>query len=167
VVFRSAMAELELTRAPDDRRLYVLDGVGSLRFEHSLGPRRATAAAGERRWRLRTSLWRRSVEATDESGSAVGSFDPQALRRGGALTWGGRELQIRPASWWRERYALADGDRELALLDAKSWARRPVRVTLEEETDAVEPGLLLFAANVVRGLSDDASAAAGAAAATG
>jgi hypothetical protein len=160
------MADLELTRAKDDRRSYGLEGVGTLRFERSFGAPRATAAAGDRRWRLQTSVWRRSVKATDETGAVVGTFDPRALRRGGRLEWGGRELEMRPASVWRERYALADGDRELALLDAKDWGKRPVRVTLDDPA-AIEPGLLLFAVFVARGLSQDAAAAASSVAATG
>lgn len=159
------MADLELTRATGDRRLYVLDGVGRLRFERGLGARRATAEAGDRSWRLTTRLWRQSVEATDAAGSVVGAFDPRALRRGGALEWSGRELELRPASRWRERYALADGDRELAVFDAKGWGKRPVRVTLDDPA-AVEPGLLLFAAFVVRGLAEDATTAAATASAS-
>jgi hypothetical protein len=160
------MADLELTRAQDDRRLYALEGVGTVRFERGLGGRRAIAEAGERRWRLATRFWRRSVEATDESGSVVGTFDPRALRRGGALGWRGRDLQLRPASRWRERYALADGDRELVLLDGKGRGKRPVRVTLADAAE-VEPGLVLFAAFVVRGLAEDASAAAAGASSAG
>jgi hypothetical protein len=159
------MADLELTRAPDDRRLYVLEGVGTLRFERGRRARQATAEAGERSWRLARRLWRRSVAATDEAGATVGSFDPRALRRGGALEWSGRELQLRPASRWRERYALADGDRELAVFDARGWGKRPVRVTLDDPA-AVEPGLLLFAAFVVRGLAEDATTAAATASAS-
>jgi hypothetical protein len=60
---------------------------------------------------------------------------------------------------------LADGERELAVLDGKSWGRRPVKVTVDD-SDAVDPGLLLFAAFVVRGLAEDAGGAAGAGAAT-
>jgi len=71
----------------------------------------------------------------------------------------------RPAASFRERYALLDGDRELALLEGKSWGRRPVRLSVATDA-AVEPGLLLFAAFVVRGLAEDASAIAGAAAST-
>jgi hypothetical protein len=155
------MADLELTRAPDDRRLYLLQGVGTLRFERGLGGRRAGAEAGDRRWRLTTGFWRRSVEAADESGSVVGTFEARKLRRGGAVHWSGQDLELRPASRWRERYALADGDRELALFDAKGWGKRPVRVTVDDPA-AVEPGLLLFAAFVVRGLAEDASTAAAA-----
>ena len=98
-------------------------------------------------------------EASDATGAVVGSFDPRTLRRGGALAWRGREFELRPASAWRERYALADGERELAVLDGKSWGRRPVEVTIDDP-NAVDPGLLLFAAFVVRRLAEDAAAAA-------
>ena len=54
------------------------------------------------------------------------------MRRGGTLRWQEQELELRPASKWRERYALADGERELGLLDGKGWGRRPVRVTVED-----------------------------------
>jgi hypothetical protein len=68
---------------------------------------------------------------------------------------------LRPASRWRERYALADGDHELAVFEGKGWGRRPVKITVDDPR-APDPGLLLFAAFVVRGLGEDASAAAGA-----
>jgi hypothetical protein len=87
----------------------------------------------------------------------VGEFAPRSLRRGGPVRWADRELALRPSSAWRERYALVDGERELALLDAKSWGKRPVRVTADD--GAVEPGLLLFAAFVAGGLAEDAAAA--------
>jgi hypothetical protein len=60
---------------------------------------------------------------------------------------------------WRERYALADGDREIALLDGKSWGRRPVTITVDEH-NALDPGLLLYAAFIVRTLASDDSAGA-------
>ena len=66
---------------------------------------------------------------------------------------------MRPASSWRDRYALADGDRELAILEGKSWGRRPVKFALDDP-EAVDAGLLLFAAFVVRGLAEDAGASA-------
>jgi len=107
--------------------------------------------------------------ATDESATEVGEFEPRSLHRGGTLRWAGRELTLRPASAWRERYALADGDKELVVLDGKSWGRSPVKVTIDDP-QSLDAGLLLFAAFVVRGLASDAgaSAAAGASvAATG
>jgi hypothetical protein len=149
------MAELELTRTRDDRRLYAIAGVGTLRLEGLLS-RRATAEAGGRRWELaRTGVFGSAMDATDATGAVHGRFEGRALRRGGTLRWGERELTLRSASALRERYALADGERELVRLDGKGWGRRPVRITLEDPA-ACEPGLLLFAAFVVRGLAEDA-----------
>jgi hypothetical protein len=160
------MADLELTRTLGDRRLYALEGVGTLRLE-GFASRAATAEAvdGER-WRLgRRRFWQRAIQATDRAGATVGEFEPRSLRRGGTIRRAGREFALRPASHWRERYALADADRELAVLDGKSWGRRPIRITVDE-LEALEPGLLLFAAFVVRRLAEDAAADAAAASAS-
>ena len=163
------MLELELRRTDHDRRLYALESVGTVRLS-GLVSRTGTAEAGGRSWRIgRRGFWQRTIVATDESGTEVGEFEPRSVHRGGTLRWAGRELRLRPASAWRERYALADGERELVVLDGKSWGRSPVKVTVEDP-QSLEAGLLLFAAFVVRGLAADAgaSAAAGASvAATG
>ena len=157
------MIELELTRSRDDRRLYELAGVGTLRLE-GLASRRALAQASGRRWAIaRRGFWRRQIEAVADDGSVDGRYEPRSVRRGGTVRWGGRELALRPASVWRERYALADGERELALFEGKGWGKRPVKVSLAEE---LEPGLVLFTTFVVRGLAEDANAAAGAAVST-
>jgi hypothetical protein len=146
------MTELELTRTPDDRRLYALPGVGTLRLEGLLA-RTATATADDRRWRFGgRGRWRRGAQATDAAGAVVGEFEPHRLRRGGTLRWAGEDFLIQPASRFRERYALRAGERELVVLDGRGWGRRPVRVRLES-SEPVEPGLLLFAAYVVRGLA--------------
>lgn len=159
------MADLELTRSPDDRRLYALEGVGTLRLE-GWSARRAIADAGPASWRIaRSGFWQRAIEAVDAAGITVGEFEPNTLRRGGAVRWDGRELTLRPASMWRERYALADGEQELAVLDGKGWGKRPVKVSVEDPA-AIEPGLLLFAAFVVRSLAEDAGAAGGSVAAS-
>jgi hypothetical protein len=156
--------ELDLTRVPDDRNCYAIDGVGMLRLD-GIWSRSATAEAGQRSWRLsRVGFRKRAAEATDAAGALVGVFKAWGKRRGGSLQWGGDELALRPASAWRERYALADGERELAVLDGKGWGKRPVKVAVHDP-DAVDPGLLLFATFVVRGLAEDAGAAAGAASA--
>ena len=112
---------------------------------------------------------RATIEAFDAAGTVVGSFAPRTLRRGGSIRWGDRELELRAASAWKERYALGDADRELATLDGQGWEKRPVRITLDD-LDRLEPGLLLFAVFAVRQLADDSSATAGgasSAAATG
>jgi len=156
-------ADYELTRTPGDRRLYTLDGIGTLRL-NGAAARTATAESVSGRWRIASrGFWRRLIQATDEAGVLVGEFEQRrGMRRGGALRWGDRTFTLRPASAWRERYALTDGDRELAILDGKGWGRRPVRVIIDQAA-LDEPGLILFATFVVHGLATDAISAAGAA----
>jgi hypothetical protein len=153
--------ELELRRTHHDRRLYALESVGTVRLS-GLASRTGIAETGGESWRIgRRGFWRRDIVAADESGTEVGAFEPRSLRRGGTLRWAGRELMLRPSSAWRERYALADGEKELAVLDGKSWGRRPVKVTIDD-AQSLDPGLLLFAAFVVKGLAADAGATAAA-----
>jgi hypothetical protein len=162
------MAELELTRTREDHSLYALEGVGTLRLKGWLS-RTATVEAGTRSYEVaRRGLFSPVTEATDAAGSTVGTFRGRTLKRGGTLTWMGKEYTLRPASLFKERYALADGDRELATIEGKGWGKRPVAITADDAT-AADPGLLLFAAFVVRGLAEDASSSAGGAsvAATG
>jgi hypothetical protein len=159
------MGDLELTRAPEDRRLYALQGVGTLRLE-GWGAPRATAETGARSWHFaRRGVLRRTIDATDAFGGDAGTFKQHRGRRGGTLRWDEDELALRPASLWRERYALADGDRELVVLDGKGWGKQPVKVTVDDGAE-LDPGLVLFATFVVRGLADDAGAAAASAAAS-
>jgi hypothetical protein len=159
------MADLELTRSPHDRRLYALGDLGSLRFEGFFS-RSAVAEAGGQSWRFtRRGVFRNRFDATDAAGTPIGLFEPRSVRRGGSVQWSGRSFALRPASAWRERYAVADGDRELAVFEGKGWGRKPVRVEINEST-APDAALLLFTAFVVRGLAEDASGAAGAAAST-
>ena len=159
------MTELELTRTPHDRRLYTLEGVGTIRLE-GLFSNSATAHAGGDTWCIaRRGLWHPIIEATDVAGVVVGSFIPRDIRRGGTLRWAGHDLRLRPVSALRERYALREGETDLAVLDGKSWGKRPIKITLPEP-DAIEPGLLLFAAVVVHRLAVNAdSSAAGSTAA--
>jgi hypothetical protein len=58
---------------------------------------------------------------------------------------------------WLARSASADGVRELAVIAGQGWGRRPVTIMLDDPS-ALDPGLLLFAAFVVRGVAQDASA---------
>jgi hypothetical protein len=157
--------ELELTRTREDRKVYALEGVGTLRLGGWLS-RGATAQAEDRSWTItRRGVFAPTTEATDEAGAVAGTFHGRGIKRGGTLTWDGRELALRPASMWRERYALADGERELAVFDGKGWGKRPVAVRVDDPS-AIDPGLLLFTAFVVRSLAEDASATAGGAATT-
>lgn len=155
------MVELELTRSASDRRLYELTGIGTVRMPSLFARGPAIATAGRPSWRFERRFWSRGAIAMDDTGALSGEFQPRTLRRGGTLRWNERELALRPASSFRERYALADGNREVALFDGKSWGRRPVKVTLEDES--LDPGLVLFTAWIVRGLAEDAGTAAAAA----
>jgi hypothetical protein len=128
--------------------------------------RDATAEANGRCWEIeRRGIFTSIFEAFDAGGTVVGAFRSRTLRRGGTVHWGERELQLRPASAWRSRYALADGERELAVLDGKGWGKRPVAIVVDD-LRAIDPGLLLFAAFVVRGLAEDASSSGGVASTT-
>jgi hypothetical protein len=155
------MAVIELTRSREDRRLYELGPLGSLRLEGLLS-RRATATSAGMTWRIgRAGMFGRHIYALGSGGAVVGEFEPRAIRRGGELRWSNQSFELRPASSWRERYALAVGDQELALFEGKGWGRRPVKLEILRP-EGIEPGLLLFTAFVVRGLAEDASATAGA-----
>src|SRR3954447_17423069 len=141
------MIDLELIRTPDERDRYALEGVGTLHLQ-GIFSRQATAEAAGQRWQIaRRGFWRQ-LQATDAAGVVVGTFD-RRLRGGGILCWHGRELSLRRASMWRERSARADGEREIALLDARRWGPRPLTITVQDHT-AVDAGLLLFSAFVVR-----------------
>lgn len=153
------MEEIQLTRSPGDRRLYALGDVGTLRLQGWVS-RAAVAQAGDRSWQLkRGGVFTTSIEATDAAGAEVGAFTGRALKRGGALTWAGRELKLESDSFWKERYALLDGDRKLATIEGRSWGKRPVDVSVDDPA-AIDPGLLLFAVFVVRCLARDAESSA-------
>ena len=160
------MIELELVRTPTDRKLYRLDGIGTLRFAGAFS-RTATAASDGNSWRFtRRGFWRQVIHAADAADVVVGEFVPRGVRRGGTLRWGERRLTLRATGLVRERYVLVDGDRALARIDAKSWGSRPVMVAFDV-AHVVEPGLVLFASFVVHQLAADAAnvTAAGATAA--
>jgi hypothetical protein len=158
--------ELQLTRTRGDRRLYALQGVGTLRLT-GWSSRGAIAQAGALSWQIkRRGFSQRVIQAADASGVVVGEHEPRTLRRGGALRWCDRELALRPDSAWRQRYALTEGDHQLATIEGKSWGKRPVNIAVHGDASAIDPGLLLFAAFVVRTLAHDAAAASSAAGST-
>jgi hypothetical protein len=160
------MEEIELIRAPGDRRLYELGTIGSLRLNGWL-MRSATAQAGGDRFLLERASWSSAaVDAKDDGGQTIGTFRPRPLRRGGAITWRDAEYSLRPVAALRERYELVAGGHELAAIEARGWwgwgSRRPLKMTLSQG-DRLDPGLLLLVAYVVRTLADKSSSDAGAA----
>ena len=156
------MTEFELSRAPGDRRLYSIPGVGTLRDDgFRAGTTTATSADGEASWTFsKHGFWRRTIHATDAGGAVIGEFTGRTLSRGGDLRWDGRDMTVDATSVWRSRFALVEDGRDLVVLDAKGWGKRPVIMTVEEP-GAVEPGLLLFATFVVRRIASDSSSDGG------
>jgi hypothetical protein len=153
------MVEIQLIRAAGDRRVYELGTIGSLRLRGWL-LRWATAIAGDRSYRFSRATWRSAaVDATDSQGNVIATFRPNQFRRGGELRWSGTAYALRPAALLRERYELFSVDREVASIEARGWwgwgTRRPL--TMRVMDHALDPGLLLFAAFVVRTLADKAS----------
>ena len=160
------MAELALTRSSGDKRRYELDGVGTLRLG-GWASRWATAEAGLRKWGLaRRGILKSVIQATEPDGTVVGEFEGRSLKRGGGLRWEEHDYVLEPDSRWKEHYALVDGDRRLVVLEGKGWGKRPVRVEIDGDA-RIDPGLVLFAAFVVRALAEDASSAGAAAGAAG
>ena len=160
------MTELALTRSSGDKRRYELDGIGTLRLG-GWASRWATAVVGERKWGLaRRGILKSVIQATDPAGTVVGEFEGRSLKRGGTLRWDERDYVLQPDSRWKEHYVLVDGERRLAMLEGKGWGKRPVRVEIDDSA-RLDPGLVLFAAFVVRALAQDASSAGAAAGAGG
>lgn len=107
-------------------------------------------------------LERVSGERRAYSLEGVGTLRLEGLgSRTATVEAGAQSWRIVRGRFWQRRIQLAEGDRELVVLDGKGWGRRPVRVTVDE-LGAVGPGLLLFAAFVVRRLAADAGSASGA-----
>jgi len=152
------MAELELRRTAGDRRLYALDGVGTLRLT-GWGSRSATAEAGDRTWQLSgEGIFKQTLKASDASGASVGEFEDRSFGRGGTLRWAGREIALRSSGISGQRFAMVDIERELATFEACGWGKHPVRIDVHDDVE-LDPGLLLFGAFVINKLARDASAA--------
>ena len=153
--------ELKLTRTSNDRRLYTLEGIGTIRRDGGIFSNSFIAEAAGHSWRFAgRGLLQRVLEATAPDGTVVGRFVPKQIRRGGPFDWGARRLVLHPASLGREKYVLKDGDGDLVAVEGRAWGRHPVTVTLPQG-DAFEPGLVLFAVFVVHRLAVDASSTAG------
>lgn len=150
-----SFATLQLTPTPGDRRLYALDGIGTLRLT-GWASRAATAEAGGPAWQMTyRGLLSPVIQAADAAGAIAGEFRARTLHRGGPLRWLDRGFNVRPDSLWRERYVLVEDDRRVATIEAKGWGRQPVSLSVDGEAE-LEPGLVLFAAFVVGTLAQNA-----------
>ena len=150
-----SFATLQLTPIPGDRRLYALDGVGTLRLT-GWASRTATAEAGGLAWQMTyRGLIQPVIQAADAAGDVTGEFRGRTPHRGGLLQWADRELTVRPDSLWLERYVLIEDDRRLATIEAKGWSRQPVNLRVDGAAE-LQPGLLLVAVFVVGTLEHNA-----------
>jgi len=117
------MTALRLTRSAGDRRLYELEGIGSMRSEGWLS-RSALAEAGEHSWRFAADgLFKRVYEARDGVGAVVGRFEGTTWGRGGTLVWAGTEMALQHRGVFHHRYILCGGHHELAMLDGSGYGK--------------------------------------------
>ena len=148
------LAELDLKRASGDRRLYMLDGVGSIRFEGLLSRNATTESNGER---VRAAASRdggvpRSTKrARPSAGSSREGFGAAVRSRGAS----------REASNWRERYALTDGETELATPRRQRVGRRQVAVSIDESAALEEAAALRGPLEPTEAAGNGGSAASG------
>lgn len=154
------MAELTLTEDPDDKRRWTLEGVGELRWEKGMFKNgEATLTADGTTWSLENATFSSKATAVDAAGTEVASYEPKsAFKRGGELVVGDRAWALKPAARFKNRYALVDGDTELATIETEGWAQR--RVVVELEDPASVPGeVLLMACWRVRGFAEESAGA--------
>lgn len=150
-----------LTRDPEDKKRYVLDGVGALRRHGRLSSAATLTAVDGSAWEARRQGWRMRPVFTDPVGGEAARFaSSRAFKRGGELVVGSASYSLRPSSRWKERYALARGEQELATIEAGGWSGTRIRVDVEGD---VEPLVLLAACWLVRQFADDSASAASAA----
>jgi hypothetical protein len=158
------MAELRLRRDREDRKRYVLDGVGELRLGRWYRRGATISSDSGASWELRSSGWSSVVTATDAGGREAATYRPRgALKRGGEIMVAeGDTFELKPSSNWRNRYALWSGESELAAVETKGWSGQEVAVDLSDDR-LVEALVLLMACYLVRRFGEDSSSAAAAA----
>lgn len=145
------MRPAELVPSPGDRRLYAVKGIGTVRVTgwtwHA-----ATAEAHGRSWQItRQRIWPSVIQAADAAGDIVGEFRGRRLHHNTTLRWFDRELALTTDRLRCDRYILVEDDRTLATIDGTGSGKHPLNITING-TAEVDPGLLLFAAYVVRTL---------------
>jgi len=163
------MPELRLTRSPEDRKLFVLAGVGTIR--NGSWFKRSAELCGETgdSWQVDRKGFRARPVFTDGVGGEPARFEAYGtFKRGGRLAIaGGAMYELKPSSHFKERYTLAAEGRELVTLEAGGWsAKRPVTVELGGDTE-IDDLVLLAACWLVQQYAQDSRAAAAGAAAGG
>jgi hypothetical protein len=164
------MPELRLTRSPEDRKLFVLAGVGTIRNGSWFQRSAELCAETGTSWQVDRKGFRARPVFTDGAGGEPARFEGYGtFKRGGKLTTAdGATYELKPSSHFKERYALAAEGRELATIEASGWsAKRPVTVELGGETEVDDLVLLAACWLVQQYAQDSAAVAAGGAAAAG
>lgn len=107
------MPELELTRSPDDRKRFVLEGVGELRKDGWMKQSSTLTAADGRIWTADRKGLRQRVVIADQAGGEPARFEAAGtFKRGGRLTVGEEVYELGASSRWKERYALVRDGQE-------------------------------------------------------
>ena len=145
------MPRLELTRSAEDKKLYVLPGVGELRVGRWPSRDVEAHAGGQTYTFAPRGPSRRVPTATDAFGAEVGH-----QHGSWSIVWRSTSWDLRPAAEGAVAYyALArPGDeQELGRFVLALWGKRPVPIVVDDGA-RLDPGLLLFALFVMRLTTD-------------
>lgn len=157
------MPELRLTRSPEDRQTFVLEGVGTIRNGSWLKRSAELAAQSGNTWQVDRKGFRQRPVFTDGTGGEPARFEASGtFKRGGRLGIArAATYELKPSSHFKERYALAADGRELATIEASGWsAKRPVTVAIAGDVE-MDDLVLLAACWLVQQFAQDSAAAAG------
>ena len=161
------MTDLRLRRDDADRKRYVLEGVGELRFGRWYRRGATVSDTAGHSWELKTSGLKQSAEAVGETGGQAASYEPKGVfKRGGRIEVAdGSGFDLKPSSAWRNRYALWSGEDEVASVETTGWSGQEVAVSVAEGASVDALPLLMACWLVRRFGEDDAAVTAGGSAA--
>ena len=157
------MTDVLLTQDPNDKRVFVLEGLGRVVLvpKRWFGAVRIEAGAMGA-WTVDLPGWgvMKRFEAVDDGGDDAATFTQgkaRAVGRGGAIVSGGRELDLVPdadRSVSTGPWVLREDDREIARFPRQGWGIWRTIITLTDE-DAChrDARLTLFAAWVASRIS--------------
>jgi hypothetical protein len=157
------VTEVPLSRDPEDKRAFVLEGLGRVVAvpKKWFGAVRIEAD-GVAPWTVNLPAWgaTKRFEAVEDGGASAATFTQgkaRAVGRGGAIVSGGRELALVPdadRSVLTGPWILREDDREIARFPRRGWGIWKIDVTLTDEEACVRDArLTLFAAWVASRIS--------------
>jgi hypothetical protein len=159
----AAMARLALTRSPEDRKLYVLPGVGELRVARWPGKAVEATAGGRTYTFAPRGQEHRVPTATDAFGAEVGH-----QHGSWSLIWRSAKWDLDFMPDISGSYALRrrGEEREVAYLALTGWGKRPVPIVLDDDA-RLDPGLVLFAMYLMNRFAEEVNRSASYSAAGG